>query len=72
MTASTDTKLRDKLMKEKLELKKTIENRNDQTKHIREKEQLKHHTGSSDVTSRKRNKRRTDTKNEKIRDKTEE
>ena len=71
MTAITDTKLRDKLMKEKkLELKKTIEMNKQNT--YERKNRKKHNTGSFNSTPRKRNKRRTDTKNGKIRHKTEE
>ena len=70
MTAVTDTKLRDKLMKEKkLELKKTIEMIKQNTY---QKKSEKHHTGSSDIKPRKRNKRRTNTSNGKIGCKTEE
>ena len=70
MTAITDTKLRDKLMKEKkLELKKTIEMIKPNTF---EKEPKKYHTGSTDTTRRKKNQRRANTKNGKIRYKTKE
>ena len=69
MTAIMDTKLRDKLMKEKkLELKKTIEMIKQNTY---ERKSEKHHTGSFDIKPRKRNKRRTNTKNGKIGHKTE-
>ena len=69
MTAITDKKLRDKRMKEKtLELKKTIVLIK-QNKY--EKKQEKHNPGSFDFNRRKtHNKRRTDTKSEKIWDKT--
>ena len=69
MTAITDTKPRDKLMKEtKLELKKTIEMIK-QNRYGKKSE--KHYTGSPDIKPRKRNKRRTNTKNGKIGHKTE-
>ena len=70
MTALTNTILRDKLMKEKkLELKKAIEMIKQNTY---EKKSEKHYTGSTDTTPRKRNKRRANTKNRKVRHKTEE
>ena len=70
MTAITDKKLRDKLMKEKtLELKKN--DRINQTEHLWEKEQEKHKTRSTNFNERKTcDKRRTDTKNGKIRNTT--
>ena len=69
MTAITDKKLRDKIMKEKtLELKKIIE----QTEHVREEILKEHNTGSFDINRREtNNKGRTDPENGKIRRKTE-
>ena len=70
MTAITDTKLQDKLLKEKkLELKKTIEMIKQNT--YKRKNPEKPRTGSPDHKPRKRNKRRTNTKNGAIRNQTE-
>ena len=69
MTAITDTKLRDKLMKEKkLELKKTIEMIKQNTY---ERKNRKNTTGSTNYKPRKRNKIKTNTKNGTIRKQTE-
>ena len=70
MTAIADTKFRDKLMKKKLELKKTIEMIKQNT--YERTNRKKHYTGSTDITPRKRSKRRTNTKNGKVRHKTKE
>ena len=69
MTAITDKKLRDRMMKEKtLELKKTIELIKQNTN---EKKTRKNNTVGIDFGKRKKhNKRGTDTKNGKIRNKT--
>ena len=65
----TDTKHGDKLMKEnKLELKKTIEMIKQNT--CEAKKPKKHNTGISNLKPRKRSKRRTITKDGKIRYKT--
>ena len=70
MTAITDKKLRDKIMKENtLELKKTIELIK---KNTYEKNQKEHNTGTFDINRRKAyNKRGTNPKNGTIRNKTE-
>ena len=58
-------------MKEKtLELEKIIELIGKIAKYVREKEQKKYNTGSSDINKRKTNKKRADTTNGKIRNKT--
>ena len=71
MTAITDKRLRDKLMKEKtLELKKN--ERTNKTEHLREEEHKKHNPGSTNLDKRKASdKRRSNTKNGEIRYKTE-
>ena len=68
MTAITDKKLRDKIMKEKtLEMKKIINLIKQNTY-----EKKEYNTRSSNIDERKtHNKRRADTKNGKIRNKTE-
>ena len=69
MTAITDTKLRIKLMKEnKIELKKTIEMIKQNTY---ERKNRKHTIPEALISSREKNKRRTNTKKGTIRNKTE-
>ena len=70
MTAVTDKKLRDKIMKEKtLELK--TNNSIDQTEYIPKEKRNEYNTRGFDIRKGKtHNKRRTDTKNGTIRDKT--
>ena len=53
MTAITDRKLRDKLMKK--ETQNEENNRNDQTKYIRKEKRQKHSTGSTNIEPKIRN-----------------
>ena len=70
MTAITDKKLRDKIMKTNSGDEE--DNRPNQTKHIRKEKQKEYNTRSSNIDERKtHNKRRADTKKGKIRNKTE-
>ena len=69
MTASTDKKLRDKLMKEKKrEMKKAMEKIKQNTY---EKKNNKNNTGNNNIKLRKRNQRRTNTENGQIQHMTE-
>ena len=70
MTAITDKKLRDKIMKEK-NIGTEENNRTNKAKYVGEKEQKEYNTGSFDINKRKtHNKSRADSTNGKIRNKT--